>query len=108
MSGNMSNGDRAKQFAPFSALRGLESTLWENTRRGDERRLLGEDAQAELNRKLLSLHAGETVWVEYYDRQRYIQATGVFRRIDEDARRLLLRGKAIPLTDIREIWQEEL
>ena len=40
---------RAKQFAPFDALKGLKEAIAEKERIPSPRRILAEDAQSELN-----------------------------------------------------------
>ena len=48
----MTNGQRAKIFTPYAALSGFGSFILNAERRTEERVLLGEDAQEELNRRL--------------------------------------------------------
>ena len=51
----MTNGQRAKIFAPYAALKGFGGYILGAEERGDEQILLGEDAQEELNRRLQRL-----------------------------------------------------
>ncbi len=65
----MPRRDRAKQFSPFNALKGLQDALrikeYEHDRieKGD----LSEDAIAEIGDRLLNLQPNEEIKVRYYD-----------------------------------------
>ena len=76
--------DRAKQFMPFSALRGLEEALAAKEHIPEPRRYLAEDAIEELNRKLTSLRKGQVATVVYYCEyaQEYHQLTGPVDKVD--------------------------
>ena len=73
--------DRAKQFAPFSALRGLEDALARKEAEllYEEKKILSEDTVASINRVLCRVDEGMTVRLEYYDGEvkRYLSMTGV-------------------------------
>lgn len=99
----MSNADRAKQFMPFSPLNGLDESLAEREKIKEERVYLGEDAQLELNRKLLGIEPGEYIAVEYYRAGRYVCARGTVTKIDMNTRRLILGEVRIPLDDLKDI-----
>lgn len=64
----MPRGDRAKQFAPFDALKGLQETLrikeYEHDRiiRGE----MSEDAVKEISMVLASLEKGDDVEIEFF------------------------------------------
>ena len=62
----MAASRRAKQFAPFDALKGLKEAIAEKERIPSPRRILAEDAQAELNEQLSQLRKGTMVTVVYY------------------------------------------
>ena len=77
--------ERAKQFAPFSPLSGLETALAERERLFMPKRTLDRDAIASINEMLVSLDRGDTVTAFYYDDNdmTYVQKTGVLVLIDE-------------------------
>ena len=100
MSEGMSSRGRAKQFAPFAALRGLENTLNAENRQPPVRRGLAEDVLEELNRSLLALREGDEIFVEYWAGESLVRLSGFFRSLDPDTRKLRLYGKVIPLDDI--------
>lgn len=101
----MNNYERAKQFMPFSPLNGLEETLAAQERVREERVYLGEDAQQELNAKLLELEPGDWITAEYYRGGRYVRESGVLKKVDVNARRLILGEIRIPLDDLKEIYR---
>ena len=76
----MAVSDRAKQFAPFSALTGLESALARKEAEllYEEKKLLSEEMIASINRVLCKVEEGMTVRAEYYDTQikRYVTVRG--------------------------------
>lgn len=80
----MSASRRAKQFAPFDALKGLKEAIAEKERIPTPRRILAEDALVELNETLSQLRKGSIVTVVYYCiyEQEYHQITGAVVSVD--------------------------
>ena len=103
----MDQSSRAKQFAPFSPLRGMNEAMLAQEQTREARIFLGEDAQAELNRKLLSLEAGDIITAEFYRGGHYIRVRGSVEKIDINARRLILGDVRIPLDDLKDIYRED-
>lgn len=97
--------ERAKQFMPFSPLKGLDEALLTQERVIEERVYLGEDAQNELNGKLLGLEPGERVTAVYYRGGRYVRASGTVTKVDVNARRLILDEVRIPIDDLKDIYR---
>ena len=62
----MSRVQRAKQFAPFSALKGLVEALAEKEREYEPQAELSDDAAEELDRCLRELQKGTAVSVKKY------------------------------------------
>lgn len=115
----MSIYDRAAQFAPFSALVGLDDELSETARLTDCKLELTEDKAAELNEKMriLTENAAERpqISVEYFipDENKsggaYVTETGCFRRVDESNNTIVFTdGRVIAIRDIYEIFGELL
>lgn len=100
---NSFSADRAKQFMPFAALKGYEEALRQKERRVQERILLGEDAQEELNYRLCQLSPGELVSVIYYCRGEYKKAAGQIVRIDRMQHIISIDGNDIPIMNIYQI-----
>ena len=92
---------RAKQFMPFAALKGYEAALRQKERVVHPPVLLGEDAQAELDRLLRQLRPGDRVTAVYYQAGDYLERTGLVSRIDADAKLLWVAGTPIPLSGLR-------
>ena len=103
----MNNGQRAKIFAPYAALTDFGDFISGAEGQNVPRVLLGEDAQAALDRQLRALCPGKRICVTYYLNGQYVEARGVLKRIDLDARRLLTGGLKIPLDDILSIEESE-
>lgn len=96
---------RAKQFTPFDALKGLKEAIAEKERIPTPRRILAENALAELNAKLCQLRKGTIVTVVYYCiyEQEYHQITGAVVSADTYWGLLQIGNMAIDFSDILEI-----
>ena len=101
----MSVEDRAKQFAPFSPLSGLEAALAEREKLREERRHPDGDAITAINTALTELKKGDAATVFFYNTEetRYEQTEGEISIIDDLHSRLFLCGKEIRFSDILEI-----
>ena len=97
--------ERAKQFAPFSPLNGLEEALAEKERHPYAKRTLSDDAIAEINSILETLDKGETVTVLFYDHkiQTYAQITGQLGAIDAFCQSISVGSRKMQFDDIYEI-----
>ena len=106
----MSNAERAAQFAPFSALTGYEELIAETGRLTDRKRELGETQKEILDQRIRILQeagAGTriavTVFVpdEYKGGGRYEVRTGILKRIDVEERTIRFRdGSRVRFEDI--------
>lgn len=96
---------RAKQFAPFDALKGLKEAIAEKERIPTPRRILAEDALAELNKQLSQLRKGTLVTIVYYCiyAQEYHQITGAVVSVDCYWSLLQIGNMAIDFSEITEI-----
>lgn len=74
----MTRGDRAKQFAPFDALKGLQDALrikefeHERVQRGE----VQEEQASKISKTLLSLEKEDIVWVKYFKDGHYFSIEG--------------------------------
>ncbi len=100
----MSRADRAKQFMPFSALKGYEEAVKESERRKAEKIILAEDMKAELDFKLRGLKRGDKITLIYFDRGEYRKITGRFIKADGIERKLVIEQNAIDIENI--MWVE--
>lgn len=99
----MTREERAKQFAPFAALKGFEEALRAAECRPEEKICLAEDARQEMDRQLQELRPEEAIQVCYYSGGRYEQARGPFRGLDPLSRQLRLGRRNIPLDDLYQL-----
>ena len=99
----MSQIDRAKQFAPFAALKGFEEAIKMNERECFEKVLLAEDAQAELNLKLTQLERGDAVTAVYYCNGEYLRVTGKITEIDLTMRRIRVDDRRVAIDKLLDI-----
>ena len=99
----MSIENRAKQFAPFSALRGLPEELTAMEKIVVPKLELSEYMAEELNKMLSLLKPGDMATVVYFSNDEYIKVTGMIARIDVECRMLQIVEKRIDFDDIYSI-----
>ena len=114
---HMARGDRAAQFAPYSALSGYEDAVDETARRTDRRIELDEDEKELINQaltRLISAPVGSRAAITFFvpDRKKsggcYVTATGCIGRVDEIRRELTLEGgRVIPIDEIIKIEETD-
>lgn len=95
--------DRAKQFMPFAALKGLPDALAAREKITVPRIELSEEMAEELNRKMHALSRGMIISVVYFCKDEYVKITGMIARIDETSRLLQIVNTKIAFDDILEI-----
>ena len=110
--------NRAKIFAPFSALRGFEIELLTKER---DKILLSkstptEQMEQEIDENLRGLQFGDTVRVTWFRPYKtlngqnlgsYITETGIFHGMDLDSRMLRLSDHDVPIDDLRAVERVE-
>ncbi len=96
----MSIEDRAKQFAPFSPLRGLHEALKQMERVVVPKAELSEERAEELNRALLQIQKGDMVTAVYYSEGEYVKITGKVARLSIDEKFLQVVDKKIHLENL--------
>lgn len=96
---------RAKQFAPFDALKGLKEAIAAKERHPEPRKELSEEMIAEMNKTLTELRRGQQVTVVYYGRmeQEYLQLTGTVVKVDPYWKLLQVNHVGIDFSEILEI-----
>ena len=77
----MDVGRRAKQFAPFAALRGLDETVRQQEILYEPRKVLSEEKQNELDMKLNILTCGRKIQVTYFIRSQKNPLIGQYHTI---------------------------
>ena len=98
----MRREDRAKQFLPFDAMKGLAAAM----RRQEEKlsqvqkRELGEEDAEAISASLSHLARGDKATATYYDGEQYRELTGVVTKFDEVKRTLTIGETAIAFDDL--------
>lgn len=95
--------DRAKQFAPFAALRGLDAALHAREKILVDKAELSEEMLAELDNKMRLIKKGELATVIYYEKGEYIKISGMVARLDETSRILQIVNTKIDFDSILDI-----
>ncbi len=95
--------DRAKQFMPFSAVKGLEEAL-----RGKEKIVvpkveLSPEMAEELDYKMHLLEKGKVTTIIYFSSGEYVKVTGLVARIDQTSRVIQIVNTKIRFDDIFDI-----
>ncbi len=101
---------RAKIFLPFAGVRGLEEALEKKReeRLMEERIILSEDGEAELNNTLTQINKGDRITLFYYDNGRYRNYEGkVLKKDVKECLLILDNGVATYFGDIRSIRKSE-
>lgn len=95
--------DRARQFAPFSALKGFHELIKEKERVIIPKKELSEEDLLELSKKIVLVKKGMMIKVVYFCEGEYIVAEGLVANIDFTFRKLTVVKTKISFDDILEI-----
>lgn len=95
--------ERAKQFSPFAALKGLPDALAAKEKILVDKPVLSEDTAEELDRTMHLLKKGSIASVVYFHNGEYIKITGMVARIEETSRILQIVNTRIAFDDILDI-----
>lgn len=104
--GHMSPADRAKQFMPFAALKGLPEALAQKEKILVPKRELSEEYREELDRTLSQIRIKDIITVVYFHDNEYVRLTGMAARIDRDAGYLMVVNTKIAFSDVVELIRE--
>ena len=77
-----SNVNRAKQFLPFDALKGLQEALREKEIEYEEKIELSEERLNELEIEFNKLEKGSYIKIKYYKNRQYVNISGIVTNID--------------------------
>ena len=101
----MNNKERAKQFMPFDAIKGLTEALRakEERRTRVDRKQLAEDAADELSRSLNRIEPHSTVKIIFYSKGHYIELEGTVLEKDIVYRFIKIGNERIYFDDILKI-----
>lgn len=100
----MSRKDRAKQFAPFDALKGLREALYlkEYERNKIDRGEIQPETAEKISKILFEMEKGDILQVKYYNDGYYHTITGV-AKLNIENQTLKVSNKNIPMADIADI-----
>ena len=99
---------RAKQFAPFDALKGLREAIAAKEKRPEPRRELTDYMKEQISNTLSELKKGQQVTVVYYGsmEQETLQITGLVMKVDAFWQTLQVNKVVIDFSEIYEIIDE--
>lgn len=95
--------DRAKQFMPFVALKGLEEALAAKEKIVVPKIELSPEMEEELDQKMHLLEKGKVVTIIYFCKDEYLKKTGMVARIDVTSRILQIVNTKISFDDILDV-----
>ena len=94
---------RAKQFAPFAALKGFEDALREQEKICVEKKEVSEEKAREINEALKTVSPGDRISLTYYKNKQYLSLVGVAEKFDLSMKYLEISGEHVTFDDIFEI-----
>lgn len=106
--GRMKRSERAKQFAPYAALKGYEKAIQQQEIQFTPKKILSENRKEELDRLLRQVQTGDTIKVTYYTSGAYQKIEGAVGKIDANGHALFVDGKRIPVEAIFDVTGENL
>lgn len=97
--------NRAAQFLPFDALKGLSEEIQCRIERRTriERKEISEDKKEEISTVLCKLDKGMTIKVTFYSNGHYIEVENIFDKINYPYHYLVVGGNKIFFDDIYDI-----
>ena len=98
---------RAKQFAPFDALKGLKEAIAAKEKHPEPRRELTDYMKEQINNALLDLQKGQQITVVYFGKQEQqtTQITGTVMKVDAHWQTLLINQVTVDFQEIYEIHE---
>ncbi len=99
--------DRARQFSPFSPLKGFYSKILEKERVIVPRHEILEDKAEDLSKKINLIKKGMMIKVIYYLDGEYEKKEGIVSKIDNEREKLTVVKDDIYFSDIWDIESEE-
>ena len=101
----MNREERAKQFMPFDALKGLREELKkrEEKRLREKKRELTEEKTIELSKKVAVLNKGDVVTITFYYNGHYVALSGRIEAINTAYKFIMVDQTKISFDDIYEI-----
>lgn len=97
---NMTNIERAKQFLPFSALKGYYTLIKEKEKVIESRKVLSDDELERLQNEFLKINIGMIVKIKYYLVDHYEEIEGMVSKIDLIYKKIQIVKTEINIKDI--------
>jgi len=95
------NVDRARQFMPFDALKGLQEALREKEKEVEMRKELSEESLSQLNEQLQRISPGDIIKIMFYKAQQYVEIKDKIDSIDVIYRKIVMEnGQKINFNDV--------
>lgn len=95
--------ERAKQFLPFAAVKGLPEALAKKERIPEIKVEMTEALAMALDEKLRRIQKGDRVTVTYYHTDAYVKLTGAVDHIDPIFRTLQIDDTMIEIDDLLDL-----
>ena len=97
--------ERAKQFMPFSPLKGLEEAITAQERNllKRPRATLSPDHEEVLNQKMQELYSGDYITLTHYENGVYITTCGEVEEINTTNRYFKIKDKFIMFCDVFDV-----
>lgn len=105
---HMSPADRAKQFMPFAALKGLPEALAKKEKIIVPKMELSEEYKEELDRAFRQIRHKDIVSIVYYHEENYVKITGMVSKINTDAGYIQIVNTKIAFDTIAEIIPDDI
>ena len=98
----MNRANRAAQFQPFDALKGLQEELRmrEERRNRVAKKEVSEEKSEEISRELIKVEKGSNVEIVFYRNGRYYELTGCVFAKNDTYRYLMIGEEKLPYDDI--------
>lgn len=99
--------ERAKQFMPFSALKGFEEALLQKERQRISPTELSDEQKKEINEILFSIEQGDRVTIFYFKQGRFHKIDGQIQNFDKTLEVVTINSIEIPFDKITNIYLKE-
>lgn len=105
----MDIGHRAKQFAPFAALKGFEESVRKKEIIYEKKKILPDDRKWEIDQKLRLLEYGKRIQVTFFKESREYPGKGQYHTVDgmvdfyDPSMHLRIGNNEINIADISDI-----
>ena len=96
----MNRQDRAKQFMPFDALKGLQEELRKKEIEYEQKKEISEWVLEELEDEFRKINIGEKVQVKYYKDGKYKTIVGIVKKINYVEKKFAINEEIINVNDV--------